>query len=354
MHSTNLQPPSALAAPRPDQATNRDWASRFRRAMLAATGSLLAAAALAVPASAAQAHHTRDHGQQPVTYSFETLNDQADPTFNQLLGIDNAGVISGYFGSGTPAAAHPNQGYTLDPPYGQGNYVNENVPGSVQTQVTGLNNRGETVGFWADPNGDNYGFVEHHGRFEQVFDPNGPLPAAGVPSVQQLLGVNDRRVAVGFYTDAAGNNHGFTYDIHTGRFRAINLPGFTSLTATAIDDDGTVAGFGQDATGNTEGFVLSPNGRVEILTGPQGGRDVQVLGINDDGEVVGSYMDGTGATHGFTWTAHSGYTTIDDPNGMKGNNAITVVNGVNDHGQLVGFYLDDNGNTDGMLVMPSH
>ena len=30
----------------------------------------------------------------------ERLHDAADPTFNQLLGINNAGVISGYFGSG--------------------------------------------------------------------------------------------------------------------------------------------------------------------------------------------------------------------------------------------------------------
>ena len=80
--------------------------------------------------------------------SFTTLNDAADPTFNQLLGINNGGKIAGYFGSGAPG--HPNKGYTLTPPYGQGNYHNENFPGSVQTQVTGLNNKDLTVGFWAD------------------------------------------------------------------------------------------------------------------------------------------------------------------------------------------------------------
>ena len=49
-------------------------------------------------------------------------------------------VIAGYFGSG--AAGHPNKGYLLNPPYGQGNYVNENFPGSAQTQVTGLERQG--------------------------------------------------------------------------------------------------------------------------------------------------------------------------------------------------------------------
>jgi hypothetical protein len=46
---------------------------------------------------------------------------------NQLLGINQNGLIAGYFGSG--AAGHPDQRYTLDSPYGQGNYVNENFPG---------------------------------------------------------------------------------------------------------------------------------------------------------------------------------------------------------------------------------
>lgn len=329
-----------------------DWRSRFRRAMLAATGSLLAAAAVAVPATAAQTHSSGDHATAPVKYAYTTLDDQADPTFNQLLGINDHGVIAGYFGSGMPAATHPNKGYTLDPPYGQANYVNENFPGSAQTQVTGINNKGETVGFWADAAGDNFGFVDHNGRFTDVVDPKGPAPAAGILATQQLLGVNDHKLAVGFYTDPAGNNHGFTYDIHTGKFRAVNIQGFTSLTTTSITDDGTIAGFGQQGSPSTVGFVISPDGSVQTLAGPQGASNVQVLGINDKHEVVGSYVDGAGATHGFTWTARNGYTTIDDPNAMRGPGAITVVNGINDRGQLVGFYLDNSGNTDGLLATP--
>jgi hypothetical protein len=46
------------------------------------------------------------------SYRFETLNNAHDVTFNQLLGINDEGLIAGYFGSG--AAGHLNQGY-LDP-----------------------------------------------------------------------------------------------------------------------------------------------------------------------------------------------------------------------------------------------
>jgi probable HAF family extracellular repeat protein len=283
---------------------------------------------------------------------FKTLNDNRDPTFNQLLGINDEGKIAGYFGSGTPATVHPNKGYTLNPPYGQGNYVNENFPGSQQTQVTGLNNRDLTVGFWADANGDNFGFVEHDGKFTNVIDPNAPKGAPGTPTVQQLLGVNDFDKAVGFWTDANGNTHGFTYDVNSKSFSEVNIAGFASTTTTAINDEGHLAGFSSNG-GNDVSFIKEGN-KLEWLTGPKGAVSVQALGINNEDQVVGSYTDATGATHGFLFDEKSqAYTTIDDPNGVKGPTGMTVVNGINDRGQLVGFYLDKAGNTDGMLVQIS-
>jgi probable HAF family extracellular repeat protein len=280
---------------------------------------------------------------------FTTLNDNADPTFNQLLGINNDGKIAGYFGSGTPANVHPNKGYTLDAPYGQGNYHNENFLGSQQTQVTGINNADRTVGFWADANGDNFGFVDHDGTFTDVVDPNAPKSAPGAPTVQQLLGINDKDVAVGFYTDANGNNHGFTYDVKSGSFDAFAIAGFDSTTTTAINNKGDLAGF-VTVNGNDVAF-LQDGKTLDWLSGPKGAVSVQALGVNNEDQVVGSFTDGNGATHGFLWDKGSNsYTTIDDPNGVKGKTAMTVVNGINDKGQLVGFYLDTHGNTDGMLV----
>ena len=73
------------------------------------------------------------------------LDNSNDLTFNQLLGINDSGVIAGYFGSGL--AMHPNKGYYLLPRYGQLNYRVENFPVSTQTQVTGINNRSAEVGF---------------------------------------------------------------------------------------------------------------------------------------------------------------------------------------------------------------
>jgi len=160
---------------------------------IAAQGTLAGALLLATgPAfAAATGHHAA-----AAAYTFTTLNDQADPTFNQLLGINGHHVIVGYFGSGADAQ-HPNKGYLLKPPYGQGNYINENVPGSAQTQVVAINNIGDTAGFWVTGNGTNHGFVRWNGVFENLNDPKTPH-AAG--SVNQLLGVNDNGVAGGSLT----------------------------------------------------------------------------------------------------------------------------------------------------------
>ncbi|MGD1098587.1 MAG: hypothetical protein ABSB35_42235 [Bryobacteraceae bacterium] len=43
----------------------------------------------------------------PIAYNFQTLNNSGDLAFNQLLGINEPGVIAGYFGDGVTL---PNQG----------------------------------------------------------------------------------------------------------------------------------------------------------------------------------------------------------------------------------------------------
>ncbi|HLX51962.1 MAG TPA: hypothetical protein VKS82_26860, partial [Streptosporangiaceae bacterium] len=149
--------------------STQPWGRRLQRGVgalavtLAAGAGVFAAFPAAAHAAAAPA---------ATSYTFTTLNDQADPTFNQLLGINSHNVIAGYFGSGT--AGHPNKGYLLNPPYSQANYVNENFPSSQQTQVTGLNNKGDTAGFWVNTAGTNRGFVEWNGSFTSYTNPLTP------------------------------------------------------------------------------------------------------------------------------------------------------------------------------------
>ena len=335
-------------------------ASKASRARRAAKRALVTAAAVApvigagAAASPALAHQ---HAHGSNRYNFVTLNNQADETFNQLLGINQRGVIAGYFGSGT--MGHPNQGYLLTAPYGQSSYRSENWPESTQTQVTGLNDRGVTVGFWSSTNNagnppvnDNRAFVSEHGYF---IDGDFPTNSPATPPVDQLLGVNDHNVAVGFYNDASGNTHAYTFDINRNVYNEITPAGISNPTAAGINNQGDIAGFGTDMTndssnGQVVAYLLRRNGHVTILSVP-GSSMTQALGINDNDEVVGVYQVGTGDNaqmHGFTWTQWGGFQTVDDPHGV----GATTINGVNDNGTLVGFYTDSNGNTDGLLASP--
>jgi hypothetical protein len=325
---------------------HRGWlAARAARGGVAALAAGAMAGALFLASPAWASHQAGGAGQAitPTSYAFQALDNAADPTFNQLLGINSTGVISGYFGSG--AAGHPNKGYLLGAPYGQANYTSENFPASTQTQVTGLNDLGDTSGFWVNKAGTNRGFVEWNGVFASYTDPNTPKTAG---SVNQLLGINNSGVAVGFYTDAKGNSHAYEVNQATHVFTALKVPG-TSVVATGINNEGNIVGF--STTGSvTSGWLLA-GGHLTTYQFP-GSSNTQAFGINRQNRIVGSYADSSGATHGFVLYQPEGtstWQTIDDPQGA----GSTVVNGINAAGDLVGFYTDAAGNTDGMLATPT-
>jgi hypothetical protein len=308
---------------------------------VAGSGAMAGALALAaVPAQASQAAPASPH------YLFETINNHHDVTFNQLLGINNHDKIAGYFGSG--AAGKPNQGYTIHPAYHQHNFFSENFPGSVQTQVTGLNDNGVTVGFYSTQNNtnlvnNNFGFYAVHGHFHRA---DFPVKHPSSPPVDQLLGGNDHNIAVGFYTKSNGTTQAYAYLINSHRFVSVRVPG-VSTAATAINNLGSIAGFFTNSKGVTKGFYLRHTGQLFILS-VKGAMTTQAFGANDNGVVVGDYVLKNGDTHGFTWTRQHGFHTVNDPNGVN----TTTINGINDAGDLVGFYTDAGTNVDGMLAVP--
>jgi hypothetical protein len=282
-----------------------------------------------------------------VTYKFQDIIDTKDVTFNQALGINAGGTIAGYFGIGS--AAHPNQGYTVVPPYNTpASFTDENFPGSVQTQVVGINNAGVTVGFWIDATGANHGFDKNGAVFSTV---DNPLTNSA-PAFNQLAGVNNANLAAGFYMDAMGNFHGYIAALGAmPTFTPINVTGATSVSATGINNADLVSGFFVDSLGNTKGFLENENGTGLATFEVPGSTFTQFFGLNNTGEAVGDFTDGAGNTHGLVYNIANGtFTQIDDPNAPIG--MMTTINGVNDLGQLVGFYVDAAENTIGLLATP--
>ena len=285
----------------------------------------------------------------PVSYI--TINDPADntlqtPTFNQLLGINDAGVIAGYFGDGVIVN---NNGFT----YNNGVFTPENVPGTDQTQVVAINNTlsggtYQTAGFSViNASGLNQGFTNVGGTFTNV---NGPGS-----TFTQVLGLNDHNEAVGFYMTSTGVTNGFTYSLGTMNVTTLAVPASwnaTAVTAAGVNNSGTVVGFFTNAAG-TAGFIDN-NGTYLSPTDPLG-TNPMFFGINNLGQVVGTDTAANGASEGFVYDMNTGtWTLVVDPLEMTTPDSFgisgTILNGINDLGQVVGFYAGPNGNVDGLLV----
>ncbi|KAI8611328.1 hypothetical protein BC830DRAFT_1141633 [Chytriomyces sp. MP71] len=326
--------------------------------------ALLAAVTLAAP----RRHHKSGNAKSAPAvenasskFTLTTIDDQADLTFNQLLGISstqnvlNNGqfVIAGYFGSGV--TGHPNQGYFI-PNANAPSFTNLNVPNSVQTQDTCIDPQASLIGgFSIDKGGRATGWIWNTQQQSFILkNYRHPNAGAGANDVTQILGVlrskfgNNIGTAVGFYTDDKGVNHGFVYYISSGTAAAVNTPdaaGCVSTTVTGITSNGDIVGFCTTAAGTTVSFLNNM-----VLQAP-GSTNTQALGANANGEVVGAFTDAAGVMHGFSATDaknHAVFVIIDHPQGTGG----TTLNGINDMGVKVGFYVDANGNTNGLLVTP--
>lgn len=329
--------------------SNKAWRPIFTVAALGLVVPILAA--LGSPASAAtRPAVTRivsnvDSIADKRRLHFFTLNNKGDPTFNELLGINDTDVLAGYFGF-SAASGHPNRGYTVSRPYRQADYRPENFPGAPQTQAVAINNRDDTAGVWTDAKGSEFGFIKWNGEFRSYRDPH-----TGSGTVNRILGLNDAGMAVGFYTDGKGLNHGYALNRATGKFMSIELGPGDDLTAAGINDNNDVTGYflaENDYGLGLDGFLLKddhafqftfPNATVTLPTG-----------INVHDEIVGTYIDQAGNAHGFILRdplTRPKFHSVDDPNAVIG---TTIVIGVNDDGDLVGYYRDRAGNIDGFLA----
>lgn len=295
----------------------------MRKKLWLTNGPLAAAAALLMLSPALT---------QATTYNFQTLNNPGDPNFNQLLGINNAGTIAGYFGDGTTV---PNNGYTWT---ATGGFVAENVTGAAQTQVIGINNTGTTVGFSVDGAGNNTGFVHTStGFMTPIINPGTPASPVA-PSTNQLLGVNDHSLAAGFYVNSAGTPQGYIYNISSKSFTS--LPGAVPTTATGINNAGDISGIAVIG-GNNEGLYY--NGSVTKYFEAPGSTNTGFFGLNNEGMAVGYYVDAAGLTHGLVYNTLTGsWYTVDDPNASSSTTPAfgvtgTTINGINDLGQLLTF-----------------
>ncbi len=247
---------------------------------------------------------TPDNPTDPVSLSAFIMRDGVVKTIDVAgasstiaLGINDAGeVVGGYVEPEdvNPTGESPTRGFL----WHRGRFTLIDFPGSQSTAPYEINNRGQIVGNYVDAAGVQHGFVLHRRRFTSIDHPN----ATNAPNMTatRLVGINDAGWIVGSYGDDAGIIHAFLRS-PDGEFTAIDPPGAAALAeASNINAHLQIVGRYQDATPTLLSFLRRDG---EVVTLDALGRcDTAAFDINDRGVIL---LTATDASDGSTCTRES-------------------------------------------------
>ena len=167
--------------------------------------------------------------------------------FNQLLSENDVAQAAGYYSTKADGSG-PDTPYIYDELGGV--FEGLVIPNAVTAQATGINNSGNTCGFYVNAGGVNRGWLLVGGHYTVLNYPG----STGT----QALGLNNNGSVVGFYTDTSGGSHGFVYNVSSKAFQSIDDPnGVGTTIVNGINDTGVLVGFYGTAPVNS-GFVASP------------------------------------------------------------------------------------------------
>jgi hypothetical protein len=208
-------------------------------------------------------------------------------------GINGFGKTVGSYGTGTIFA--PDEHGFLDNS-GVITTLDDPNAGSQGTAAQGINDAGTIGGLYMDAGGFQHGFLWNSGVFTTQ-------DIAGATN-SGIFGINNLGQTVGYYVDAGGA-HG--YFKNGGSLTTLDALGTNRTYAEAVNDSGTVAGyfnFNLVSQNYNHGFVYS--GGVYQQVDVPGALETEILGINDAGQIVGYYFDDPNTVpsvlHGFVGT----------------------------------------------------
>jgi hypothetical protein len=196
----------------------------------------------------------------------------------------------------------------------------------------------EVAGTYQGTNADLYGFlyntVTH--TYTTLDDPSVDH-TTGYDAGTVATGI-DGNYVVGYYENLDGHHgggyNGFVFNIATGIYTTLDLPGYAGYTILNGISGDNIFGFQNQTAG--AGFEYSlTSGSFSDIQDPLGVKGTQPVG-GSGGDVVGTYTDSNGDYNGFLFDGAS-YSTIDDP-ASNPSYGGTAINGISD-GDLVGFYL---------------
>ena len=132
--------------------------------------------------------------------------------------------------------------------HGELTFTSLDFPGSTFTAAFDINDRGQIVSTYVDPDGGTASGFTHGFLFEDGIFSTIDVPGPG-PSETELTGISNSGEIAGVYRDALGSTHGVLLD-KKGNFTTINAP---EAVETAFLR-GQIIGGSADARGTTSSF----------------------------------------------------------------------------------------------------
>ena len=234
-------------------------------------------------------------------------------------------VLAFVMAAALPRVSH-SQGYSIrivlpEAPESTVDYIFETIggPGVEFLEVTASNDLGHYAGNTRSPDGEKtIGFTLIDGVYSTYDFPGS--------NNTYLYGLNNRGQAVGFYEGADEVAHGLI--VHDGEMTQFDFPGASETYIFGISEIGQLAGNIADASGVIHGFV--DDAQLDF----PGAARTYADHINSAGVSVGSYVDADGIHRGYKRDAGGNFTTLEYP-GTPSNLEYLYVNAINDAGVIV-------------------
>jgi probable HAF family extracellular repeat protein len=190
----------------------------------------------------------------------------------------------------------------------------------------GINSAGTAVGWCTSESTDDFiGLMYSKGKITQIAYPKAVDTEA--------TGINDKGDVVGAFIDTAGAEHGFL--MQGKKFTEIDAPSpDTTSVAWDINNKGQITVYAYNSADSLVGFVLTGKKFTSIADPNEGTDGTVVHALDNTGDVDGTYYDSSGDVHGFLYTGGK-YYTLNDPTGCK---CDTRADGMNDKLLIVGRY----------------
>jgi uncharacterized membrane protein len=276
----------------------------------------------------------------PTQYTFQFF----DPVGSQRTianGINDVGVVTGEYldASWFPGCGCGRHGFVRTP---DGALTTFDPPGGGKfTRALGINDLGVIVGYFGNGTGHPHGFVRlRNGSFAQLDYPSPPSVDNG------LSDISNTGAILGVY-DTGDVNTSINYVFHHDQYTVLpDAPGSAPLLTSAIgiNDLGWITGYFQDLAGNFHGFLLRNGGFSVIDDTEPTNVNTLLYKTNDLGMAVG-----VSDLRSFILdTRKNALSTFSCPGGFYGE-----PHAINNRGQIVGFCSTEaNGPFRGFIATP--